>query len=179
MLFGDERCVPADHPQSNYRLARELLFDPVRVPSRNVHRMRGELDDPVAAAASYETVLRELFRGAPLPRFDLLLLGVGQDGHTASLFPGTAALRESSRWVVANHVPQLASWRLTLTLPALCAARRILFLVTGESKARVLAEAFGGSPHEPPYPCERVVPLDGQREVLADRAAASLLPRCG
>jgi 6-phosphogluconolactonase len=112
----------------------------------------------------------------PRPGFDLALLGVGTDGHTASLFPGTEALDEQERWVVANHVPQLDAWRLTLTFRALNHARRVIFLATGENKARVIAEAFGGVEHAGTHPCERVAPLHARREVLIDREAASQMP---
>ncbi len=174
-LFGDERCVPPDDEQSNYRMARETLFEPLRIAPGQLLRLHGEAADPAQAASEYEQALRALFPGAAAPRIDLLLLGMGEDGHTASLFPGTAALDETRRWVTTNYVPRLAEWRLTLTLPALCAAREILFLVTGASKARVAAEAFGGRPHEVQHPAERVVPPDGTREILLDRAAAQLL----
>jgi 6-phosphogluconolactonase len=173
VLFGDERSVPHDHPDSNFRMASEALLDHVRLPRDQIHPIPGS--NPELAAASYEQELRELYAGQPWPGFDLLLLGVGTDGHTASLFPGTAALDETTRWVVGNYVPQLASWRVTLTLPALCHAQLILFLVTGEEKAPVVAEAFGGRPHAGTYPCERVLPVRGRREILLDRAAAKLL----
>jgi 6-phosphogluconolactonase len=177
VLFGDERAVGPDHADSNYRMARESLLDHVGVPARQVHRMRGEAGDLHGAAAEYEALVRGLFPADGGPRFDLLLLGVGEDGHTASLFPGSSALDERQRWVVAHHVPRLGAWRITLTLPALCAARRILFLASGEAKSRAVAEAFGGLPHPAPHPCEQVAPLDGSREVLLDRPAARLLGR--
>jgi 6-phosphogluconolactonase len=168
ILFGDERCVPPDHPQSNYRMARETLLDRLPLQPGQVHRMRGEASDPSHAARAYEAELRGLFPGESGPRFDLLLLGMGPDGHTASLFLGTQALQETTRWVVANHVPKLDAWRLTLTLPALRAARRTLFLISDGDKAKVLAEAFGGAPHDTPHPAELAVPADGITEVLAD-----------
>ena len=169
VLFGDERCVAPDHPASNYHMAREALLDHVALAPENVHRLRGELD-PAEAAHDYEALLRRE------PRIDLLLLGIGADGHTASLFPGTTALEERDAWVVANHVPQLGEWRLTLTLPALSAARQVVFLATGASKARVVAEAFGGAAHPLVHPCELVVPADGERVVFVDREAAAGLP---
>jgi 6-phosphogluconolactonase len=174
LLFGDERHVAPDHADSNYRMVRESLLDRLADPPR-VLRVRGELADPHQAARDYERELARVFTGARVPRLDVVLLGIGEDGHTASLFPGTAALDETRRWAVANHVPQLDAWRVTLTLPVLCAARHVVFLVTGERKARVLAEAFGGRPHPVPHPCERVVPDAGRRTILADRPAASLL----
>jgi 6-phosphogluconolactonase len=177
VLFGDERWVGPDDARSNYRMAKESLLEHVPIPSDNVHRMIGESRDPAEPARAYEATLRGLFAGAARPRFDLVLLGMGADGHTASLFPDTAALGESSRWVVANHVPQLEAWRITMTYPALVAARHIVFLIAGEAKAQVVAEAFGGVPHDTPYPVERVVPRNGVLEVLLDGAAASALPQ--
>jgi len=174
--FGDERCVPPDHEESNYRMARETLLSPLEIPDHRVLRMKGE-QVPKEAAQRYEVRLGDLFLNRAGRRFDLVLLGIGADGHTASLFPGTAALDEQERWAVANEVPQLGAWRLTLTFNALNSARRVIFLATGEEKARVIAEAFGGLEHPAPHPCERVAPLHARREVLIDRAAASLLPR--
>jgi 6-phosphogluconolactonase len=172
--FGDERCVPPDHERSNYRMARETLFAPLQISESRVLRMKGE-QTPADAARRYEVRLGDLFLGRSRRHFDLVLLGVGADGHTASLFPGTAALAETERWVVANEVPGLGEWRLTLTLPALNSARRVIFLATGEEKARAIAEAFGGVEHAPPHPCERVAPFHARREVLIDQGAASLL----
>ncbi len=156
-------------------MVKQTLLEQVRIPDEQVYRIEGERD-PEDAAAAYEARLRELFRGESVPRFDLLLLGVGADGHTASLFPKTKALDETERWVVANDVPQLQTSRITLTYPAIRAARRIVFMITGEAKAKIVAESFGGFAHEGVYPCERAVPLDGEREILLDRGAASLLP---
>ena len=173
--FGDERCVPPDDAASNYRMAKECLFDPLEIPDQRVLRMKGERP-PEKAAELYEVRLGDLFLGRSKRRFDLVLLGIGADGHTASLFPGTAALEEQERWVAANHVAKLDAWRLTLTLKALNSARRVIFLATGEEKARVIAEAFGGVDHEPPHPCERIAPFHARREVLLDHDAASLIP---
>jgi len=170
-LFGDERCVPPDHERSNYRMAREALFDPLGVPPERVLRMEGERD-PQDAARQYEERLRAILPEAD-PRLDLVLLGIGPDGHTASLFPGTTALEERNRWVVANWVPQLDEWRLTLTLPILNRARGVAFLVSGADKAAVVAEVFGGAPHTGAYPCELVVPQDGTLSVLLDSPAST------
>ncbi len=172
-LFGDERCVPPDHERSNYRMAREALFDPLGVPPERVLRMEGERD-PQDAARRYEERLRAILLETD-PRLDLVLLGIGPDGHTASLFPGTTALEERDRWVVANWVPQLDEWRLTLTLPILNRARGVAFLVRGADKARIVAEAFGGVAHASPYPCERVRPETGALSVLLDTIAAARL----
>jgi 6-phosphogluconolactonase len=174
-VFGDERCVPPDHEDSNYRMARETLFEPLGIPDLRVLRMKGE-HKPEEAARRYEVRLGDLFLVRAKPRFDMVLLGIGADGHTASLFPGTAALDETTRWVVANPVPQLGTTRLTLTFEALNATGRVLFLATGEDKARVVAEAFGGVPHDPPHPCERVAPRHVRREVLVDHPAAARIP---
>jgi len=175
-VFGDERCVPPDHESSNYRMAHETLFEPLEIPDHRVLRMKGE-QNPTDAARRYGVRLNDLFLGLPRRHFDLVLLGLGTDGHTASLYPGTAALEETEKWVTANHVPQLDQWRLTLTFKALNSARRVLFLAAGKRKARIVAEAFGGVEHPEPYPCERVAPLNARRELLVDQDAASQLPK--
>lgn len=170
VFFGDERTVPPDHEDSNYRMARQALLSHVSVGS--VHRMRGELD-PSEAAALYEEELTRFFGGPP--RFDLVLLGIGEDGHTASLFPGTPALDVRDRWVVENPVEKLDTIRLTLTAPAINAARRITFLVAGEGKAEALEMILEGSadPHE--YPASLIQPTDGDLTLMLDRSAAKLL----
>src|SRR6058998_1088660 len=138
--FGDERCVPPDDPQSNFRMARENLFVPAAVPEKSIMRMRGEID-PQIAAQEYGDQLAAIAtgRGEPIYQHDLILLGLGDDGHTASLFPGTAALDEMTRRVMANFVRKFNAWRLTFTFPLLNAARRILFLV-GAKKNPALIE---------------------------------------
>ena len=175
-VFGDERCVPPDHQESNYRMAHENLFAPLEIPELHVLRMKGE-QQPVDAARRYAVRLGDLFLNHPKRKFDLVLLGIGADGHTASLFPGTEALNEPERWVVANEVPRLEAWRLTMTFHALNAARRVIFMATGEEKAQVIAETFGGLEHSEPHPCERVAPINARREVLIDEAAASRIPQ--
>jgi 6-phosphogluconolactonase len=175
-VFGDERCVPPDDEASNYRMVRQTLFAPLGIPDHRVLRMKGERP-PEKAAELYEIRLGDLFLGRSKRRFDLVLLGIGADGHTASLFPGTTALQADERWVAANHVPQLDAWRLTLTLKALSSARRVIFMATGAKKAAVIAEAFGGVEHAPPHPCELVAPMHARREVLLDHEAASMLPQ--
>jgi 6-phosphogluconolactonase len=177
-VFGDERCVPPDDETSNYRMVRETLFDPLEIPEVRVLRMKGE-QLPAEAARRYEVRLGDLFLNRSKRHFDLALLGVGADGHTASLFPGTAAVEERERWVAANHVPPLDAWRLTLTIPALSSARRLLFMAVGEEKARAIAESFGGVEHETTHPCEMIAPPHVRREVLIDHAAASLIPQEG
>jgi 6-phosphogluconolactonase len=175
VYWGDERAVGPDDEQSNYRMARETLLDHVPLPPANVHRMQGEL--PAAEAASaYEELLRETFKlsAGQLPRFDLLVLGMGADGHTASLFPGTDALEERERLVVANHVPQLETTRITLTYPVLNAAAHALFLVAGADKAAALQCVFRPVDAERP-PAALVQPTDGAVTWLVDEAAAALL----
>ncbi|MCP3978438.1 MAG: 6-phosphogluconolactonase [bacterium] len=174
-LFGDERCVPPDHAESNYKRALDALLAPLGVTDKQVFRIECELK-PLEAAARYQLQVRELFTTELLPRFDCVLLGIGADGHTASLFPGTDALDEPRRWVAPNHVPQLDAWRVTLTTTALAGARRVIFLATGRDKARAVAEAFGGVDHPTPLPAERIRPEDGRVEVLVDAEAGSALP---
>jgi 6-phosphogluconolactonase len=180
VFWGDERCVPPDDSESNYRMARETLLDHVPLSESNVHRMRGEID-PGQAAADYEQVLRSFFRRSAgpknlaQPRFDLLLLGMGDDGHTASLFPGTAALHERTRWVVENHVEKLDAWRITLTAPVINAAATVIFLVSGEAKAATLRAVLKG-PHQPEkYPSQLVRPEHGDLIWMVDTGAAALL----
>ena len=158
--FGDERCVPPDHPQSNYRMARESLFEPYAVPDNSILRMRGETDPP-RAAQEYEDTLALLAtqRGEMIYRHDLMLLGMGDDGHTASLFPGTAALEEKVRRVMANYVPKLSTWRLTMTLPLLNQSRVVLFLVRGDKNRDVMERALAGDSH---FPAARVSPENGR-----------------
>jgi 6-phosphogluconolactonase len=171
LFFGDERCVPPDHPESNFRMAREALLSQVPVPPENIHRMRGELE-AAAAADDYQATLQSFFQPPPgeFPRFDLILLGLGADGHTASLFPGSPALLETRRLVCANPVPQLDTWRLTLTLPVLNAAAEVVFVVSGAEKAETLRRVLRGAPHA--YPAQAVSPARGRLLWMADEAAA-------
>ena len=177
LFWGDERFVPADHPDSNYRLAREAFISRVPIPAANVHPVPTAGGDPQAAAAQYEETLRRFFAPSEgeAPRFDLVLLGLGADGHTASLFPGSPALDEDRRPVVAAYVPKLGAWRLTLTPPALRGARHVVFLVSGSNKASVLREVLEG-PYDPHrLPAQLVRPDKGELTWLLDEAAASLL----
>ena len=169
VFFGDERGVPPDHDDSNYKMARESLLD--HVPIGSVHRMRGELP-PDEAAETYERDLREFFGPSDLPEFDLILLGTGDDGHTASLFPETSALEVHDRWVVANPVLKLETTRITLTVPAINAARAVYFLVAGEGKAAPVAEILQNDPDPHEYPASLIQPEIGPTWML-DRAAAS------
>lgn len=170
VYFGDERTVPPDHNDSNYRMAKEALLD--HVPVGSVHRMRGELP-PEEAAAHYEEELRSFFQEDP-PRFDLVMLGIGGDGHTASLFPETAALEVMDRLSVANPVPKLETTRITLTAPVINAARAVTFLVAGEDKAEALREILEGQADPRAYPAKLVQP-DEELTWMVDRAAAGLL----
>jgi 6-phosphogluconolactonase len=170
VFFGDERTVPPDHEDSNYRMARESLLDHIRVGS--VHRIRCELP-PDEAATAYEEELRDFF-GEELPRFDLILLGIGADGHTASLFPETPALEVADRWVVSNPVPKLDTNRITLTVPVINAARSVDFLVAGEDKAEALKEILEGDADPRKYPARLIQPPGGPDWML-DRAAAAAL----
>ena len=166
VFFGDERAVPPDDPQSNYRMARETLLVPGRVPAANVFRWRGEAPDLDGAARDYEQALRG---GGGLPWLDLALLGLGPDGHTASLFPGTAALIVEDHLAVAVAVPALATRRLTLTYPALLGATQVMFLVTGAEKRAALAAVLRpGST----LPAARIVQRPGPVVIFCDRDAA-------
>jgi 6-phosphogluconolactonase len=175
LLWGDERCVPPDSPESNYRMAREAFVARVPILPENIFRMRGE-DDPAEAAVAYEMRLRELGgqTGATLlgaPVIDLVLLGTGSNGHTASLFPHSAALRVEERLAVAVEVPDLG-WRLTLTVPVINAARHVVFVATGDEKAAVLARILQGPPGSDELPAQLIAPRPGRLTWLLDEAAA-------
>ena len=176
LFWGDERCVPPDHGDSNYRMTRESLLDHVPIPPANVHRMQGDMD-PVEAAARYEKQLRDFFapHGEALPVFDFILLGLGEDGHTASLFPGTRAIRESSRWVVGHHVDAHKGWRITLTPPVINAARTVVFIAAGAGKAAVLKEILEGPFRPDTLPAQIVRPAGGTLLWMLDREAAAQL----
>ena len=172
LFFSDERCVPPDDAASNYRMAREALLDHVPLPPDNVHRMRGE-EDPALAALAYEQDLQRSFRTSAVPAFDLICLGMGDDGHTASLFPGTAALRERERWVVAQYVAVARAWRVTLTVPLINAARHVWFLVEGAGKSETLWHVLEG-PYQPDMlPAQLIQPVSGQVHWFVDAAAAA------
>jgi len=173
LFWGDERCVPPDHAQSNYRMVNEALISKVSIPAANIHRLEGENSDPKKAAEKYEALLKELFhlQGARRPRFDLLFLGMGDEGHTASLFPDSAALTELQRLVVANYVDKLHAWRLTFTMPVINAAAEVAFLIAGAGKAEIVSQVFAGAP----LPAAQVQPSNGQLSWFFDRAAAGKL----
>ena len=170
--FGDERCVPPDDNDSNYRMNRETLLDPLGIERGRIHRMRGE-DDPAAAAADYDIVLqREL---GERPRLDLVLLGMGPEGHTASLFPGTVAGIDKDKHCIAHYVPQLGKWRMTLTPRAINAARNVTVTAGGAEKADALKAVLKGPRQTDVYPAQVVNPHDGELYWLVDAAAASRL----
>jgi 6-phosphogluconolactonase len=178
LWWGDERTVPPDHADSNYRMAREALIEPAAglgLDASAVHRMAGERADHAAAAADYERALTAAL-GSP-PRLDIALQGMGPDGHTASLFPGSPALGETARWVVANPVDSPyakgKTMRLTLTAPAINAARHVRFLVGGADKAAALAQVIAGPRDPARYPSQLIAPADGDQVWLVDAAAAS------
>jgi 6-phosphogluconolactonase len=177
LFWVDERCVPPTDSDSNYRMTSEAMLSKVPLPAAQIHRMEGELD-PETAASRYEAELRTAFRleGAETPVFDLVLLGMGDDGHTASLFPHTAALNEIAKLVVANHVPQKDTWRITLTSPVINAARSVAFLIEGAAKADVLAEVLLGPRDPESWPSQLIRPESGALTFLLDTAAAAKLP---
>jgi 6-phosphogluconolactonase len=171
-FFGDERCVPPDDDQSNFKMARTAMLVPLEIPAQHVFRMQGEID-PAEAARTYADVLRlEL---GPEPVFDLVMLGMGPDGHTASLFPGTDPLTDDDRLVRAPYVAKFATYRITLTPRVINAARAVEIATAGDEKAAALAAVLEG-PHEPAtYPIQIVAPRDGNLTWLVDRAAAAKL----
>jgi 6-phosphogluconolactonase len=176
LFFGDERAVPPDHPDSNYAMVAEALISRVVIPAANVHRIPAEHGAKESARA-YEEHLREFFAGQSWPRFDLVLLGMGEDGHTASLFPKSDALEEMSCWVVATRNVQTDADRITLTLPALNEARHVMFLVVGKKKAQRLKEVLRPKSGVDLLPAQAIKPTNGTLEWLVDANAASLLPQ--
>jgi 6-phosphogluconolactonase len=177
LFWVDERCVPPDDLESNYRMTREAMLDKVPLKPERVHRMEGELE-PEAAASRYESVLRNSFRleGAESPRFDLVALGMGPDGHTASLFPHTEAVHETARLATANHVPQKDTWRITLTWPVINNASSVFFLIGGADKAEVVHEVMLGAQDAERLPSQLIWPASGILTLILDQAAAALLP---
>jgi 6-phosphogluconolactonase len=173
VFFGDERCVPPDDAQSNYRMAEETLLSQVPIPAAQVHRMRGELP-PEKAADDYAAQLKAFFKDDP-PRIDVILLGMGDNGHTASLFPGLRAVHEQRRWVMAEDVEEVGMWRITLTPVVLNLGRVVAFLVAGDGKASMLHQVLEG-PYKPAeLPAQIVRPSPGEVIWLADAAAAAKL----
>ena len=177
LYWVDERTVPPDHPDSNYRMTREAMLDRVPLKPEQVHRMEGELE-PEVAAARYESLLRNTFRleGAETPRFDLIALGMGDDGHTASLFPHTGAIHEMGRLVTANQVPEKDTWRITLTWPVINQASSVFFLIGGKNKAELVKEVFTGPRDPERLPSQLIWPSSGILTLILDKDAAALLP---
>ena len=186
-FWGDERCVPPDHPESNYRMANETLLSKVPVPRENIFRIPAEKPDHAKVAEEYSTTLRHFFLTGPgavrsataplptLPRFDLVLLGMGADGHTASLFPGTTALSATNQIAVSNYVEKLKTDRITLTAATINNARNVTFVVAGEDKAAALKEVIEGSYQPDLYPSQMIRPANGTLLWLVDQAAAGRL----
>lgn len=176
-FWGDERHVPPTDAESNYRMADETMLSKIPVPAGNVFRIAAENPDAAVAADAYEKTLQTFFALAPgaFPQFDLILLGMGPDGHTASLFPGTDGLQEKTRLVIANWVEKMKTHRITLTLPVLNAAREVAFLVSGTDKAPVLKAVLESDAPGEQYPSKLVRPTDGRLLWILDRAAASQL----
>lgn len=173
VFFGDERCVPPDSPDSNYRMAAEALLNHAGIPTQNVHRMHGE-DDPLQAAAEYAALLVELLGDTPI--FDLIMLGMGTDGHTASLFPGTDPRTDEEQFVRAPYVEKLAAQRMTFTPAVLNGARHVLVATEGLAKAPALYAVLEG-PYEPQvHPIQVLAPQDGRLSWYVDKAAAAELP---
>jgi len=177
LFWVDERCVPPDDHESNYRMTKLALLDKVPLAADHVFRIEGELD-PELAAARYESAVRNRFRleGAELPTFDLVALGMGPDGHTASLFPHTAGIHELTRIAIANHVPQKETWRVTLTSPVINQGRKVVFLIGGADKAEVLSSVLGKTYDPETWPSQVIQPKSGQLLMLLDQAAAAKLP---
>ena len=174
VFWADERCVPLTDPESNYRLAREVLFDHVDIPPAQIYALDDSLD-PAAAAAAYQSGLAQLFQPGPgrLPRFDLILLGLGDDGHTASLFPRHPLLNETERWVAPIFdSPKPPPERITLTLPVINNARRVIFIAGGAGKADILSQLFDSTLPPDTFPAQMVQPAGGQPTWFVDEAAA-------
>jgi len=167
-FFGDERCVPPDHPDSNYGMAKKNLFDPLGIASAKVHRMRGEAP-PEEAALEYQRLLVDGLGATPV--LDLIFLGMGPEGHTASLFPGVFSQFDPQRWVVTTYIEKLSANRITLTPRAINSARAIVLVTGGEAKAAALAEVLAGARNPDLYPAQILNPQHGSLTWLVDRAA--------
>ena len=174
--FGDERCVPADHPDSNYRMAREAMLDQLAIPASNVHPILINAQDVNASAQAYQQVLQTHLpkTESGMPQFDVMLQGIGDDGHTASLFPGTDILQECDKWVAAVHVAKLDAWRISVTFPVIDHARCIMMLAAGAGKAKIMHELLAMPPAATPYPVQMIQP-HGDMQWYLDSAAAGLL----
>ncbi len=177
LFWGDERCVPPDHKDSNYRMTREALLERAPIPQESVYRIPADQPNPAKGAAIYEETLRGYFGLKPgeLPRFDLVYLGMGDDGHTASLFPGTKALAEEKSFVTKNYVDKFQSYRITLTAPAINNGKTVVFLIAGAGKADRLREVLEGPRDPDRLPSQRIQPRDGKLIYVLDEAAAAQL----
>jgi 6-phosphogluconolactonase len=177
VYFGDERCVPADHPDSNYRMARQALLSKVPLPENNIHPVEIDLDNIPLTAERYEEELKKyLPKSGTIPVFDLVLLGIGDDGHTASLFPGTDILGETHKWVAAVYVEKFNAWRISLTYPVINAAANVFIIAAGDGKQQILKEVLTSESTDEPYPVQRIKPSGGLSWYL-DAAATALLPK--
>ena len=175
LFWGDERCVGPDDPKSNFKMTKEALLDHVPLPTTNIHRIYGE-DDPFQSAKQYEQEIRTFFGGGDtVPAFDLVLLGMGDNGHTASLFPGTWSVREKVRWVVEQYVEVMTMWRVTFTAPLINAAEHVAFLVSGPGKADMLAKVLQGLQQPDVLPAQLIQPAKGLLHWLVDAPAAAQL----
>ncbi len=169
LFWGDERCVPPDHPDSNYRMAKEALIDHIDIPPENVKRIPAE-KEPAEAARGYEETIKRFFSETTQPPvFDIMLLGIGEDGHTASLFPGTDVIDEKERWVKEVYVEKLDTHRITLTFPVINRAKNVIFLVAGASKAEIVKQIYNRT--DTTFPAARVVPENGEIVYFLDREA--------
>lgn len=176
-FWGDERHVPPDHADSNFRMAHETLLAPLHIRDPQIHRIRAEMPDASDAAANYERELRSFFGEVAFPPIDLQLMGMGPDGHTASLFPGTAAVHERAKWVVAPWVEKLRTFRITLSPPAINASVRVMFMVVGADKADALRNVLEGLRDPDRWPAQVIAPATGDLVWIVDRAAAARLSR--
>ncbi len=177
VFWGDERMVPPEHQDSNFRMVQETLLDHIKIPDDNIHRIRGEIA-PEEATAEYTELLHDHFKESP-PCFDLILLGLGEDGHTASLFPETDAVDECEKHTVAVFVPKLSAWRVTLTLPVLNAAREVLFLVSGRSKSEMVQRIMSIKQPVKELPATMVDPQNGELHWMLDSEAMVLVNKNG
>ena len=177
LFWVDERCVGPEDPESNFGMTKKAMLDAVPLPAAQVHRMEGELD-PEDGAARYESEIRNTFKleGAETPTFDLIILGLGPDGHTASLFPHTEGLHNLANIVIANHVPQKDTWRLTLTWPVITQGREVAFLIEGSEKAEMIKTVWAGTYDPETWPAQLIRPASGKLTLLLDEAAAQGLP---
>jgi 6-phosphogluconolactonase len=169
-FFGDERCVLPNSEESNFRMANEALFSKIDIPDENIHRFLTEKDEPKVAAELMEAEISQIFglESGEFPRFDLIFLGMGADGHTASLFPETEALKEDRRVVTENYVPKFETFRLTFTFPTINRARNIIFLIAGQDKAETLREVLEGEIQPEKLPSQSVMPTDGNLLIITD-----------